>query len=128
MVLFAEPYYVLANRDVVTSIAQSFVQSSPEHTQTKRVIVSICEIVFLILSCPVRLFLYCADELFMHSFKGHFGVLFCCIATLDINTKVTVCWVHKQFRTTLFSILLDCDVVQEIDPQRKQGLSYGKYL
>ena len=34
----------------------------------------------------------------MHSFKGYFGVYFHrCLETRDMNTKVILLWVHKQF-------------------------------
>ena len=44
----------------------------------------------------------------MRSLECYFGVYFpCCCATREINTKITLSWVHKQFATrvhTLFSI------------------------
>ena len=53
--------------------------------------------------------IYVRGELFMRSREGYFGVYFpSCAATREINTKITLEWVHKQFVTrvhTLFYFL-----------------------
>ena len=54
---------------------------------------------------------YSSDELFLRSRDGYFGVYFpSCEATREINTKITLEWMHKQFVTwvyTLFHFLHD---------------------
>ena len=58
-----------------------------------------------------RIMYYSRGELFMRSREGYFGVYFpSCVATREINTKITLEWAHKQFVTrvhTLFYFLHD---------------------
>ena len=55
--------------------------------------------------------MYVLAWLFMRSREGYFGVYFpSCVATREINTKITIEWAHKQFATrvhTLFYFLQD---------------------
>ena len=47
-----------------------------------------------------ELSMYLSGELFIHSWEGYFGVYFLsCKTTREINTKITLEWVHKQFVT-----------------------------
>ena len=50
---------------------------------------------------------YACDELFMHSLECYFGIYFpCCSTTQEINTKITLKWVHKQFAIQVHTLLL----------------------
>ena len=44
--------------------------------------------------------MYFRDKLFLHSLECNFCVYFhCCCATWEMNTKITLLWVHKHFAT-----------------------------
>ena len=52
-------------------------------------------------------YMYSRGELFMRSREGYFGVYFpSCVATMEINTKLSLAWAHKQFVTRVTYIIL----------------------
>ena len=47
-----------------------------------------------------------SGKLFMYSWEHYFGVYFLiCETTREINTKITLSWVHKQFITSVHTLL-----------------------
>ena len=49
--------------------------------------------------------MYSCDELFLHSLECYFCVYFPrCLATQEINTKITLSWVVKQFITQVHTL------------------------
>ena len=88
--------------NVITSVTQSLVTSLTERKQSKWYTMSWNNMYTVAMNC------LCA-----HSLEGYHGAYFPSrFATLEINTRITLEWAHKQFATRTHTLLsfssLDC--------------------